>query len=454
MKKFFFTLLSVLYILPLTAQWAVFTPDIPDTVGVSHVFPASPDVVWALAMQYDVTPTGFELRGAERAYFFRTTNAGESWSAGLVPLGAAPYLSSIHATGPDTAWVVGVDLAGGQSYVLKTTDGGTAWNAVSGIPFTDFQSWPNFIHFQDAMNGVLMSDPTPSPSNPVPHFEIYRTADGGNQWTRVSAGQIPSSLFDEFGVAAAYDAIGDHIWFGTSSGRIFSSRDGGASWESTDTGVDFINFVSFSDTLTGIVATPPFELSLTEDGGQTWTDITPPGGFTFFVSAAMVPESEYVVLVTADNFVSGPFTTLISPDKGATWLEIGSGEEAGSANFLSPSVGFAGEWQPADHRTRLYTYTGDPLLTGLLRAKPLDAEINTYPNPARDYVTVSVRQAPAAAYILLLHDAQGRLLTQQTFEETSSEWERTLSINHLPPGTYLITISSRDGMRSMPLMKQ
>lgn len=452
MKKIFYTLLSLLYILPLSAQWAVFTPDIPDTVGVSHVFPASPDVVWALAMQYDVTPTGFELRGAERAYFFRTTNAGDSWSAGLVPMGAAPYLSSIHATGPDTAWVVGVDLAGGESYVLKTTNGGTAWNAVSGIPFTDFQSWPNFIHFQDAMNGVLMSDPTPSPSNPVPHFEIYRTADGGNQWTRVSAGQIPAALFDEFGVAAAYDAIGDHIWFGTSSGRIFSSRDGGASWESTDTGVDFINFVSFSDTLTGIVATPPFEVSLTEDGGQTWTDITPPGEFTFFVSAAMVPESEYVVLVTADNFVSGPFTTLISPDKGATWLEIGSGEEAGSANFLSPSVGFAGEWQPADHKTRLYTYNGTPL-SGLLSGKALDVKTAVFPNPVQDILTVSVTDSSPAEYLLLLNDMNGRLLARQK-HRASGDWTAAFDMRSLPAGSYVLTIANQQGALSRMVVKQ
>lgn len=436
----------------LSAQWAVFTPDIPDTLGVTYVHTVSEEVAWAVGIQFLVEETGFDIAGNDKGYFFRTIDGGATWTHGLVPMGDVPFLSNIHAYDADTAWVAGVDLANGTSHVFKTTDGGAQWTELS-LAFTPFVSWPNLVHFKDATNGICMSDASPSPDNETPHFEIYRTADGGQQWSRIPASVLPAPIAeDEYGVAGAYDGIGDHLWFGTGYGRVIFTKDGGDSWHVSDSGLEFVGFLSFADTLTGIAAIPPFGISLTEDGGETWADITPDGPFTFFVSAAMIPESGYILVVTADNFLTGPFTTRISPDKGATWMEIGSGEEAGWANFISPTVGFAGEWQPADHKTRLYAYTGNPLL-GLLSAKTLDIHISLFPNPAQEALTVAVSQSAAATYLLLLHDLHGRLLSSQT-RQAQGDWTASFDLRHLPAGSYVVTLANEKGAVSRTVVKQ
>lgn len=330
MKKLLYTLLlSALYILPLTAQWAVFTPDIPDAVGTSFVHTVSSEAAWAVALQYTVDESGFGIAGSDKGYFFRTQDGGETWTHGLIPMGEVPLLTSIFALDADTAWVTGLDMASGISYILKTTDGGLHWTEQTAA-FTPGVSWANFIYFKDAFNGICMSDASPSPDTEMPYFELYRTADGGEEWMRIPASELPALLApDEYGVSGGYDGIGDHLWFSTAYGRIIFTKDGGDSWQVSESGLDYVLFLSFADTLNGIAATPPLGGAITEDGGHTWTDIIPDWPITFPTSAAMIPGSQYILLVTADNFVSGPFTTHISPDKGATWIEIGSGEEAG-----------------------------------------------------------------------------------------------------------------------------
>jgi photosystem II stability/assembly factor-like uncharacterized protein len=453
MKPFFYLLLCLCLSGHLAAQWAVFTPDIPDTIGISHVHTVSAEVAWAVGIQYEVFPTGFDIAGLDKGYFFRTMDGGNSWSHGEVPMGGVPFLSNIHAYDANTAWVSGLDLVSGANKIFKTTDGGATWAEQTSTAFTDFASWVNFVYFKDATNGLCMSDATPSPDEETPHFEIYRTSDGGQQWVRIPAAQLPEPLAeDEYGVSGGYDAIGDHLWFGTSYGRVIFTQDGGDSWQVSESGLDYVLYLSFADTLNGIAATPPLAISLTEDGGHTWTDITPEWPLTFPTSAAMIPGSQYILLVTADDFVNGPFTTHISPDKGATWIEIGSGEEAGWANFISPAAGFAGEWQPADHKTRLYAYNGDPL-SGLLSGRPLEIETALFPNPVQDVLTVAVTDSDPAEYLLLLNDLQGRLMSRQKLQ-ASGDWTTRFDLSALPAGSYVLTIASAQGAVSRVVVKQ
>lgn len=56
---------------------------------------------------------------------------------------------------------------------------------------------------------------------------VAYTQNGGTQWT---LSNIPLPNTSESGLVGAYTAIGETVWFGTSSGRTFRSTDKGHNW--------------------------------------------------------------------------------------------------------------------------------------------------------------------------------------------------------------------------------
>ncbi|MCB0566514.1 MAG: T9SS type A sorting domain-containing protein, partial [Phaeodactylibacter sp.] len=193
-------------------------------------------------------------------------------------------------------------------------------------------------------------------------------------------------------------------------------------------------------------------LRLTTDGGDSWTDL-PALQMGRISSLAMVPGSRYILATMRTSNIAPPFKTILSTDLGQSWQEIGDGSElACNAQFASPTVGYAGEWQPANHPTRMYKYAGSPL-SGLLSGKQLDAELTVFPNPASDFASVHVKTAQPFDFLLLLNDAQGRLVERQVFPKTDT-FSTTLDLQALPSGLYTLTVSTREGAVVRKVLKQ
>ncbi len=460
--KSIFTLLLLAFNLPIHAQWQAFEPALPEPVGTFdlRIAPGDPDVAWAIALKYQVSANGYTQLPMDSIVFTKTSDGGETWQGGMIPIGIGPYGNSIVPIDANTAWATGIDVVNYASYVLQTTDGGQTWVRHLEDAFLGATSYVDFVHFFDAQNGIVMGDPAESPGNPVPFFEIYTTSDGGENWQRVTPNLIPPALPNEFGIDHLYDTRGDTVWFGTvnatnfTSLRMYRSVDRGANWTAANSPAHWP--FSFADGQYGIgaeqLSSAQTELYLTTDGGDTWTAL-PPLNFGYLTSIAMVPGSRYVVAVLRTNNIAGPFKTILSTDLGQTWTEIGDGSEhAGNAQFASPTVGYAGEWQPADHPTRMYKYAGDPL-SGLLSGKSLDAEVEVFPNPASDFISVKVKTAQAADFLLLVNDAQGRLVERRVFEKTNLV-NVSLDLRSLPAGMYSVTLSTAGGVAIRKVLKQ
>jgi photosystem II stability/assembly factor-like uncharacterized protein len=104
----------------------------------------------------------------------RTTDGGGSWTALAEP--CQGELSSVHFVSPTLGYAVAAapgDQAGGAytsavgGSLLRTTDGGSTWTAVTGTPAN-----PQSACFATADDGYLG---TPA--------HIWRTTDGGQHWT-------------------------------------------------------------------------------------------------------------------------------------------------------------------------------------------------------------------------------------------------------------------------------
>lgn len=451
-----------LFVSGLQAQWQAYSPVFPDTLGAFDLRIAqnNDQVAWCVAMKYEVTPSLYTWLPSEKLSFAKTSDGGNTWTSGTIPMGPEPYASSLCPISDQTAWASGLDL-NFVSYVLRTDDGGLTWNRQLEQGFADAASYVDFVHFWDDKEGVAVGDPTVSDTDPVPFYEIYTTSDGGLSWARVPSANIPLPLANEYGSSGVYQVRGDYVWFGTidiNSGvgkRLFRSKDRGHHWEVLSAADNQINIFSFADTLHGIgakrLSPATAKLIYTEDGGDTWTDLPLYATTESATSYVLIPESNYILMTRRPNNVAGPFRTMLSKDLGQSWIELGTTEHAAALKFNSPTVGYGGEWQPTDHATRMYKYNGSPLV-GLFSGLELDARVMLGPNPTTDFLNVEIQVNEPAEFMLLLHDTQGRLIDQKNLEK-AAQGNARFDLNNVLPGMYMLTISTEKGHLTRTVFK-
>jgi photosystem II stability/assembly factor-like uncharacterized protein len=192
--------------------------------------------------------------GVDPAGLFRSDDDGESWShlGGLRnhpsrphwnPGGAGLILHSLlpHPDDAKRLWV-GISAAG----VFHTADGGETWEARNQGTRADFmpedQRYPEF---GQCVHCLVMAPGLPDRLYQQNHCGMYRSDDGGRQWTSIEAG-LPSS----FGFpAAAHPRDPSTLYLlplnGDSAGRyvpdgkaaVWRTRDGGETWEDLRTGL-------------------------------------------------------------------------------------------------------------------------------------------------------------------------------------------------------------------------
>lgn len=454
MKKSFYLLLSIV-LLPAMGHaqtWATHTPPFGDTIGIADIEIVNENIIWAVGVRFGVDDSLYYPGVGNETHFALTSDGGATWKTGLVPLGPTPFIANITATDAGTALVIGLENFG-NAKTLKTTDGGDTWQ-ITPNNWDPVASWPDYIHAFSPAKMCVIGDPRNG------EFEIYTTLNAGIVWQPVAGSNIPDPISGEFGYNNIGGALGNTIWFGTNQGRIYRSLNSGGSWEvfTTPLGPDFAS-LSFSDINNGIAGTgygfdDGAQLYRTTDGGVTWTALTNlpyAGDYLIFGPAAYIPGQPYILQgLTPGGNLSGPYETWLSPDRGDTWMQIDTGEMIGWPTFLNAQVGWAGEFQQLSHPTRLFEYTGNPLV-GLFSPSMLDAEVSISPNPARDMLRIQVQAPQTGDFWVLLNNLQGHLLRKECAKSVSN-FETVLNTSDLAAGTYTLTVSSAAGSISQKVV--
>lgn len=229
---------------------------------------------------------------------FVSQDGGQTWPKLALPANVYGYnLTSVPLRLIDAQTFQLTDY-NGNTYLTKNK--GEAWALVSaGQPYSQSLT----AAFRDAKNGFMVDDKGRS----------FATQDGGANWQlkRSDFGQIQSVQF-------VSKQIG---WLVGSDGRLYKSSDGGETWLTGPVaqGVYYVNARFESENLGWVRrsggVTSAF--AATQDGGQTWADLTLPYGV---VSLRLGTEAWIAV--------GDMGTVLVSKDHGATWKSMFTGTGA------------------------------------------------------------------------------------------------------------------------------
>jgi photosystem II stability/assembly factor-like uncharacterized protein len=359
MKKKFLLLALLITLstsLTLQGQWTNLGSGISASPRVlAGVYPVSENLIWGFTWDYNYVPV---------QEFLRTTDGGATWQSGnLIGVDADQFSIFLYPLDDQTAWLATADelnpIAG---KIYKTSDGGENWVHQS-TAFTGFNETPAGVHFWNENEGFAYGATCYDDYDD--QIAIYTTADGGGQWTKVVAPNMPAQLPGEgiciWNFASFFSVVGDTVWFGTNKGRIFKSTDKGFSWvvvASPFSTSKWVSSVNFKDANTGIaIGNSPLEIKRTTDGGMTWATLTPtlsPG--TIPGQAEYIPGTKSTWMIVSHND-----KYMVSYNDGETWETHDSNIEAWSVEFLDSKTGFAGSYINDATTGGLYKWSGAPL---------------------------------------------------------------------------------------------
>lgn len=167
-----------------------------------------------------------------RGTWARTTNGGHTWQLGSVPGADSLQFRDVHAANADTAWLLSAG-SGAMSRIYRTTDGGANWSEQ--FVNRDSSAFYDCFDFWDARRGIAYSDQVDGRSM------ILMTDNGGEDWRLLEQTQVPAALPGEGGFAASGTCViarpGGRAWIGTGNGpssRVLHTDDYGRSWEVTE----------------------------------------------------------------------------------------------------------------------------------------------------------------------------------------------------------------------------
>lgn len=266
------------------------------SAGLSYPAGEKPvEAVWSLAAAHGRIHVGVQPAG-----FFVSEDDGETWrecaalrehptrevwnpgAAGLILHHIVP-----HPADPARLWVA-ISAAG----VFETADGGASWTPRNRGTRADFA--PPEHRYPEAgqcVHGLAMAAGMPHRLYQQNHCGMYRSDDGGMQWTSIEAG-LPST----FGFpAVAHPHDPDTLFLfplnGDSAGRyapegraaVWRTRDAGATWQALREGLPqeggFVTVLRQAMAIDGgdpaglYFGTTSGELYASEDEGEHWACI-------------------------------------------------------------------------------------------------------------------------------------------------------------------------------------
>jgi photosystem II stability/assembly factor-like uncharacterized protein len=279
---------------------------------------------------------------------YKTTNGGTTSTptftklAGGFPTSGFNRISmAIAKTNSQVLYAVLTDSASYGTYaVVKTTNGGANWSAVS-MPMD--QSGSSHLGTQGWYNNVVAVSPSNESVVYAGGINAFKSLNGGTTWSQITSGYSPFihpyMHVDQH--AMAFDPNNASVMYFGNDGGMYKSTDGGTSFISANSGLAVTQFYSGAahpsqeiyyggtqdnGTLKG-AGSPAWSTVLSGDGGFTHVDPTTPT--TVF--------TEYTFLAIQRSTNSGSTWTRSITGIPASGSSQGDGS-SDRCNFIAPFV--------------------------------------------------------------------------------------------------------------------
>jgi photosystem II stability/assembly factor-like uncharacterized protein len=239
--------------------------------------------------------------------YLRTTDGGSSWQAAQVPGAEALDFRDVEAFSGDLAYLLSAG-PGDRARIYKTADAGKNW--ILQFTYEDPKGFFDCMAFWDPDHGIALGDPVRDHAGKL-KFELISTEDGGKHWKPIPPDALPPAIEAEAAFAASGTCITvegkTNVWFATGGkvARVFRSTNAGKTWTVADTPIVHGNesvgifSIAFRDPKHGVIAGGDYRnpeqdgpnLASTDDGGLTWK-LSPASPQTYFSSVAFAhPDS-------------------------------------------------------------------------------------------------------------------------------------------------------------------
>ncbi|MBC8075089.1 MAG: hypothetical protein H7Y32_03355, partial [Chloroflexales bacterium] len=260
--------------------------------------------------------------------------------------------------------------AGTYGGIYKSVDGSATWAFSSRGLVVDPEGYTGFASTEK----IIVDPQTPSTVYAATLDNIYRSTDGGANWSLLSGAGLPA-FFPVYDLAHTVSAPASTLFAGSADG-VYSSSDGGATWSK---GVGLPNLpvyalapsLSQPSVLYGVAGFSTGDVYRSADEGATWSKVAGvglPAG-----SAALVVSSEDAALLYA--LASGKLYR--SADSGASWAQLTIPTSYASSLALSSLAprtlyvaGSEGFYRSDDEGATWFSQGGEAAPTALIVADP------------------------------------------------------------------------------------
>ncbi len=226
----------------------------------------------------------------------KTTNGGSNWIN--VSAGLSGDIYNINAIDANTAFCTSSPAG---TIIFKTSNGGAQWIPVFNQP----GGFIDAIQMISPTTGYALGDPVGG------KWTVLRTTNSGNTWQRMAT--EPVQIGAEGGWQNSFRILGNHIWFGTNSNRVYHSSDLGVTWNSAVTpGVQNSYAVHYNSHTTGLVGGTGMALST--NSGLFYSHATTPGAMSEVYGIEGFANEWWGVGTSPNIYMSG--------NNGASWSSV------------------------------------------------------------------------------------------------------------------------------------
>jgi photosystem II stability/assembly factor-like uncharacterized protein len=367
-------------------------------------------------------------------FLFLTIQAGAQSMWEQVTSGTTKNLISISFGTSGIGYIGGTD-----SSLLKTTDGGVTWTAVnySGLSFSPIEKDIIHVNFLNADTGYAIIS---NFSNPSYLGRLFRTVDGGMNWSEVITGTIaPFSTFffdvdNGYEVGSAFFAghviikqtsgnWGQSVYFnfspqdflytidcynsntcvaGGSGGFVYRSFDAGNTWDTvktiTDSTIHALKFLN-DHTILAACDNPMGGLIISNDTGRTWQyDMN---SLTF-----LYPQLKGLAVSKKDSFIA---VGKVNWDTTGVILSWHNGfANGGSAPEVLYGVAMANDSVGYVVGDNGLIMSNRNFLLSVSSPELKQQQLSVYPNPSEGWINTEMREQ----HQVYLYDVSGKLIYQ------------------------------------------